>query len=67
MRKEKMIKTNIKNKMAKENMKVYDLSRKTNIGIIKLFFLLCFPVCKIKLTQTISICKALNLNVSDIV
>ena len=67
MTKEKTIKFNIKNKMVKENITIHDLSIKTNINIIALFFLLYSPLHKVRLTQAISICKALNLNLTDIV
>lgn len=67
MTKEKTIKSNIKNKMGKENVTIHDLSIKTNISNTSLFFLLYSPLHKFKLTQSISICKALNLNLSDIV
>ena len=67
MTKEKTIKFNIKNKMVKENITIHDLSIKTNINISALFFLLYSPLHKVRLTQAISICKALNLNLTDIV
>lgn len=47
MTKEKTIKFNIKNKMVKENITIHDLSIKTNINIIALFF--CYIPHYIKL------------------
>lgn len=67
MTKEKTVKSNIKDKMAIENIKIYDLSKETGISIVTLFFLIYSPLHKVKLTQSISICKVLNLNLSDIV
>ena len=64
---EKMLKTNIRNKMLEKNIEASSLSKKSNINIIVLILLLYFPLYKVKLSQSISICKALNLNFSDII
>lgn len=63
----KKIKTNAKNQMVNKNINIIVLSKKAHINICILTFLLYFPFSKIKLTQSIRICKALKLKVSDIV
>ena len=63
----KRLQANIKNQMIDKNINIMDLSKKAHINVCILTFLLYFPFSKIKLTQSISICKALNLNLSDIV
>ncbi|MFL0251422.1 helix-turn-helix domain-containing protein [Clostridium neuense] len=62
----KTIKNNIKNKMHIENISLEELSKKTNISILKLIFLLDFNFSKVKLSYAIKICKALKMKVSDI-
>ena len=67
MTNEKMLKTNIKNKMLEKGIKTSDLSKKSNLNIVVLIRLLYFPFHKVKLSQSIRICKVLNLNLSDII
>ena len=63
---EVITKSRIKNMMVKRNVKIFGLSKKTDINIAVLISVLYFPLHKIKLTQCIRICKALNIKVSDI-
>lgn len=61
----KTIKNNIKNKMCIENISLSELSRRTNISVLKLIFLLNFNFSKVRLSYAIKICKALKIEVSD--
>lgn len=63
----KRLQANVKNQMVDKNINITDLSKKTHINVCILTFLLYFPFSKIKLTQSIRICEALKLKVSDIV
>ena len=62
----KTIKANIKKQMCNRNINISALSKKTHINICILIFLLYFPFAKLRLTQTIKICKALKLKISDV-
>ena len=64
---EKILKTNIKNKMIENNIRASSLSKKSNINIVILILLLYFPFYKVKLSQSIRICKVLNLYLIDII
>lgn len=64
---QKTIKANIKRQLNNENINVRDLSKKTHINICKLLLLLYCPLLKVRLSDSIKICEALKLNVSDIV
>lgn len=60
------VKNNIKNKMNIENIDLFELSKKTNISVLKLIILLNFSFSRIKLSYAIKICEALKIQVSDI-
>jgi|GEM_PF-7021299 len=62
----KILKTNIRNKMIEKNIKTSNLSIASNINIVELMLLLYSPFHKVKLSQSIKICKVLNLNLSDL-
>lgn len=62
----KGIKSNIKDKMKKENISVFKLSEETNINVCKLIFLLNFSFSKIRLSYAIKICEVLKIRVSDV-
>ena len=64
---QKIIKGNIKKQMFSEDIGVFVLSKKININIFILFFLLYTPFLKLKLNRTLKICKALKIGISDIV
>ena len=63
----KRLQANVKNQMVNKNINITELSKKAHINIYILTFLLYFPFSKIKLTQSIRICKVLKLKVADIV
>jgi DNA-binding Xre family transcriptional regulator len=64
--KQKIIKFNIQNEMIKKNIGVLELSKKTHISIYSLIYILYFPLSNVRLTQAISICRALNIAISTL-
>lgn len=64
--KQKIVKFNIKNEMIKRNIAVLELSKRTHINIYSLIYVLYFPLSKVRLTQAISICRALNTDISTL-
>lgn len=66
MNEQKKIKTLIKKKMFENEISYYKLFKLTKINICKLIYILNFPFCKIRLSQGILICKALNMKLSEL-
>lgn len=64
---QKTVKANIKKQMFKKDIGVLLLSQKINMNICMLFFLIYTPLLKLRLSQTLKICKALKIGISDIV
>ncbi|WP_238899394.1 hypothetical protein [Clostridium sp. YIM B02500] len=60
------IKKNIKRYMYDRKEKMVSLSKKANINILKLIYLLYCPFSKVKLSTSIKLCKALNIELSKI-
>jgi DNA-binding Xre family transcriptional regulator len=52
--------------MVEREYNLKDLSKKSNINILKMAYLLFVPFSKIKLTQALNIAKALKIKVSDL-
>ena len=49
-----------------KNVSLKSLSQSTDMNYYFLIFLLYFPFAKVKLTQGVSICKALDIKVSEL-
>jgi len=64
---QKTIKEHIKNNMQGKNIGIISLSKITKINILSLILLLHLPFTKVRLSKTIKICRALNLQVSEII
>jgi DNA-binding Xre family transcriptional regulator len=62
----KSIKINIKTIMNAKNMGLLDLSKKSGVNIFVLMFLLYSNFSKLKLSNAIKICNALEIEVSEI-
>lgn len=60
------IKKNIKRYMYDRKERMVSLSNKANISILKLIYLLYCPFSKLKLSASIKLCKALNIELSEI-
>lgn len=56
----------IKKHLIKKGMGLKTLSENSHISIIKLAYLLYFPFSRIKLTQALKICSALDISISQL-
>lgn len=63
----KIIKINIKRYMCIKNINVLKLSKRAHLNIFRLILILYSPFSTIRLSESIRICKVLELGVSDIV
>ena len=64
---EKLIKSNIKKYIDIRGVSLFDLSKETKINIMILIYIIYVPYSKIKLSKAIMVCKALGIQLSDII
>jgi len=62
----KKVKLTIRKHMIEKGASVFSISKRADINVLKMAYLLYLPFSKIKLTQGMNVCKALEINISKL-